>query len=56
MPAFLTAAETPAAPAVSGGEAVTAPMPGTALKVTVAQGQTVLINYLFSDSPGKERQ
>ena len=32
----------PAAPAVTGaGEAVTAPMPGTILKVNVAQGQAV---------------
>ena len=32
----------PAAPAVTGtGEAVTAPMPGTILKVNVTQGQTV---------------
>ncbi len=36
------AAPTPAAPAVTGsGEAVNAPMPGTILKVNVAQGQSV---------------
>ena len=36
------AAAAPAAPAVTGaGEAVNAPMPGTILKVNVAQGQTV---------------
>ena len=35
------AAEAPAASAISDGEAVTAPMPGTILKVTVVQGQTV---------------
>ena len=35
-------AAAPAAPVVSGnGEAVTAPMPGTILKVNVTQGQTV---------------
>ena len=37
-----TAAPAPAAPAVTGaGEAVTAPMPGTILKVNVTQGQAV---------------
>ena len=49
MPAAPAAAEpiaepvaVPAAPAVTGaGEAVTAPMPGTILKVNVAQGQAV---------------
>ena len=36
------AAAAPAAPAVTGaGEAVNAPMPGTILKVNVAQGQSV---------------
>ena len=36
------AAAAPAAPAVTGaGEQVTAPMPGTILKVNVAQGQAV---------------
>ena len=41
-PAAPAAAAAPAAPAVTGaGEAVTAPMPGTIVKVNVAQGQAV---------------
>ena len=41
-PAAAPVAATPAAPAaVAAGEAVTAPMPGTILKVNVAQGQAV---------------
>ena len=44
-PAVATAAAAPAAPAApvitGAGEAVTAPMPGTILKVNVAQGQAV---------------
>ncbi len=41
-PETATAPAAPApAPVVSGGEAVNAPMPGTILKVNVAQGQAV---------------
>jgi len=41
-PAAAPAAAAPAAPAVTGaGEAVTAPMPGTILKVNVQNGQAV---------------
>jgi glutaconyl-CoA decarboxylase len=41
-PAAAAPAAAPAAPAVTGsGEAVTAPMPGTILKVNVANGQAV---------------
>jgi len=41
-PVAAAAPAAPAAPAVTGaGEAVTAPMPGTILKVNVAQGQAV---------------
>ena len=41
-PAAAPAPAAPAAPAVAGeGEAVTAPMPGTILKVNVTVGQTV---------------
>ena len=41
-PAASEAAPAPAAPAVTGaGEAVSAPMPGTILKVNVANGQAV---------------
>ena len=41
-PAAAAPVAVPVAPAVTGaGEAVTAPMPGTILKVNVTQGQTV---------------
>ena len=41
-PAAAAPAAAPAAPAITGsGEAVTAPMPGTILKVNVQNGQTV---------------
>ena len=40
-PAAPAAAPAPAAVSVAAGEPVTAPMPGTILKVNVAQGQTV---------------
>ena len=41
-PAAAPAAAAPAAPAVTGaGEPINAPMPGTILKVNVAQGQAV---------------
>ena len=40
-PAPVAAAPAPAAVSVAAGEPVTAPMPGTILKVNVAQGQTV---------------
>ena len=42
VPVAAAPAAAPVAPAVTGaGEAVTAPMPGTILKVNVTQGQTV---------------
>ena len=40
-PAPVAPAPAPAKPAVSGGEKVTAPMPGTVLKLAVSEGATV---------------
>ena len=40
-PAISTAAEAPAATVSGDGEAVTAPMPGTILKINVQNGQSV---------------